>query len=63
MPGATELTQLEPPELRRFLATLHARGLSGRSLARMLSSWRAFYRFALDFKADLADNVFKPAQR
>ena len=33
---------------RRFLATLHARGLSGQSLARMLSAWRAFYRFAIE---------------
>ena len=31
--------------LMRFVATLHGRGLSGRSLARMLSAWRAFYRF------------------
>jgi len=33
------------PQLRRFLATLHGRGLSGRSLGRMLSSWRALYRY------------------
>ena len=26
--------------VRRFLAQLHARGASGRSLARMLSAWR-----------------------
>ena len=31
--------------LRRFLSTLHGRGLSGRTLARMLSSWRAFFRY------------------
>jgi integrase/recombinase XerC len=35
-------------EIARHLATLHARGLSGRSLARMLSAWRAFYRFLLE---------------
>jgi integrase/recombinase XerC len=40
--------RLTAPQLRRFLATLHGRGLSGRSLARMLSSWRAFYRFAVE---------------
>jgi integrase/recombinase XerC len=39
------LDRVAGPQLRRFLGTLHARGLSGRSLARMLSSWRAFYRF------------------
>jgi integrase/recombinase XerC len=44
--GATDLTRLAAPQLRRCLATLHGRGLSGRSLARMLSSWRAFYRYA-----------------
>jgi integrase/recombinase XerC len=42
---AVPLDGITGPQLRRFLATLHARGLSGRSLARMLSSWRAFYRF------------------
>lgn len=31
--------------MRRFLSTLHGRGLSARSLSRMLSSWRAFYRY------------------
>jgi integrase/recombinase XerC len=46
--GNTPLQRLAPAELRRFLATLHARGLSARSLARVLSGWRAFYRFALE---------------
>jgi integrase/recombinase XerC len=46
--GDTALTALAPAMLRRFLAQLHARGLGGRSLARTLSGWRAFYRFALE---------------
>lgn len=46
--GDTPLTTLPAAMLRRFLATLHARGLSARSLARMLSGWRSFYRFALE---------------
>jgi len=46
--GATDLPRLAASQLRRFLATLHGRGLSGRSLARMLSSWRAFYRLAVE---------------
>ena len=33
------------PQIRRMVAALHARGLSGRSLARMLSAWRGFYRY------------------
>jgi integrase/recombinase XerC len=46
--GEASLAKLAAPQLRRFLATLHGRGLSGRSLARMLSSWRALYRFVVD---------------
>jgi integrase/recombinase XerC len=30
-------------DIRRVLATLHGKGLSGRSLARMLSAWRAWF--------------------
>ena len=30
-------------DLRRFLSRLHAQGLGGRSLARKLSAWRAFF--------------------
>src|SRR5438270_10968648 len=55
--GDTALTRLPPETLRRFLATLHARGLSGRSLARVLSGWRAFYRFVLERDPYLKDNL------
>ena len=40
--GETSLTALAPATVRRFLGTLHGRGLSGRSLARMLSGGRSF---------------------
>ncbi len=46
--GERPLAALTRAELARHLATLHGRGLSGRSLARMLSAWRALYRFLLD---------------
>ena len=46
--GATPLPDLTRAQLARFLAILHGRGLSGRSLARMLSAWRAFHRFLAD---------------
>ena len=46
--GERPLEALTRPELARHLATLHGRGLSGRSLARMLSAWRALYRWLLD---------------
>jgi integrase/recombinase XerC len=51
--GEASIATLSAPTLRRFLAVLHGRGLSGRSLARILSGWRAFYRFALERDATL----------
>ena len=41
----TPLAKLQIAHLRRFVSQLHARGLDGRSLARMLSAWRGFYRY------------------
>jgi integrase/recombinase XerC len=32
-------------DIRRFVATLHSKGLGPRSLARLLSSWRGFFDF------------------
>jgi integrase/recombinase XerC len=54
--GDAALAALSSPEIRRYLATLHSRGLSGSSLARMLSAWRAFYRFAIDRDPAFKDN-------
>jgi integrase/recombinase XerC len=52
----TPLTTLKRAELARVLASLHGQGLSGRSLARMLSAWRAFYEFALERDRSLGEN-------
>ena len=41
----TPLQQLQIHQVRRYVATLHARGLSGKTLARMLSSWRSFFKY------------------
>ncbi len=41
--GQPALAGLQDHHIRRFVAQLHARGLSGRSLARILSAWRGFY--------------------
>ena len=41
----TPLAGLQVHHIRRFVSQLHARGLDGRSLARMLSAWRGFYRY------------------
>lgn len=43
--GETPLDQLRIHHIRRFVARLHGGGLSGKSLARMLSAWRGFYRY------------------
>ena len=54
--GDAPLARLDAASLRRFLAALHARGLSGRSLARILSGWRAFYRYAIDRDSTLTED-------
>jgi integrase/recombinase XerC len=41
--GETPLAQLQVHHIRRFIAQLHGQGLSGRSLARLLSAWRGFF--------------------
>ena len=56
MAGETPPQRLTRPVLMRFVATLHGRGLSGRSLARMLSAWRAFYRFLIERDRSLTDD-------
>ena len=44
------LAEIGPAHIRRLIATLHARGLSGRTLARMLSAWRGFYRYLAEHR-------------
>lgn len=43
--GEGDLGEMQSHQIRRFVAQLHARGLDGRSIARMLSAWRGFYRY------------------
>jgi len=54
--GPLPLASLDRAQLMRFVATLHGRGLSGRSLARALSAWRAFYRFLIERDGTLKDD-------
>jgi integrase/recombinase XerC len=54
--GDTPVARLSRAQLMRFIATLHGRGLSGRSLARMLSAWRAFFRFVIERDRSLAED-------
>src|SRR6185436_7130572 len=52
---ATPLSTLSQAEIRRFAATLHGRGLSAKSLARVLSGWRGYFEFLVR-EAGLAIN-------
>jgi integrase/recombinase XerC len=54
--GDAPLERVDAPQLRRFLAKLHAGGLSGRSLARVLSGWRAFFRFVIEREPAMREN-------
>ncbi|NDU80238.1 MAG: tyrosine recombinase XerC [Ferrovum sp.] len=49
------LLVLDQQHISRAIAQLHRKGLSGRSLARILSCWRHFYRFTLKVRV-LAHN-------
>jgi integrase/recombinase XerC len=40
-----KLETLEPAQVRRYIAMLHAKGQSPRTLALTLSAWRGFYRW------------------
>jgi integrase/recombinase XerC len=43
--GGREAASLTAHDIRRFIATLHGKGQSPRSLARILSSWRGFFEW------------------
>jgi integrase/recombinase XerC len=54
---------LDAAQIRRFVAQLHARGLSPRSLASLLSAWRGFFRWLARYKglkANPAEGVRAP---
>lgn len=46
----TSLDQLQNTQIRRFIATLNGRGLSGKSIARALSAWRGYYDYLVQHK-------------
>lgn len=46
----TSLDQLQNTQIRRFIATLNSRGLSGKSIARALSAWRGYYDYLVQHK-------------
>ncbi|HSH54817.1 MAG TPA: tyrosine recombinase XerC [Methylotenera sp.] len=44
------LDNLQNTQIRRFIATLHGRGLGGKSIARALSAWRGYYDYLIHHK-------------
>lgn len=46
----TGLDQLQNAQIRRFIATMNSRGLSGKSIARALSAWRGYYDYLIQHK-------------
>jgi integrase/recombinase XerC len=55
--GKSPLRELDPAQVRRFVAVMHARGLAPRSLALMLSAWRGLYHWLVRHKGFRANPV------
>jgi len=51
------LSDVEPAQVRRFVAVMHSRGLAPRSLALMLSAWRGFYHWLVRHRGFSANPV------
>jgi integrase/recombinase XerC len=47
---SADLKSVNIQQIRRFIATLHSRGLSSSSIARALSAWRGFYDYLIQHK-------------
>ena len=61
--GETPLAGLQVHHIRRFVARMHGQGLSGRSLARLLSAWRGFFLWLGErglVKANPCDGIRPP---
>ena len=61
--GDTPLADLQVHHIRRFVAQMHGQGLSGRSLARLLSAWRGFFQWLGEralVKANPCDGIRPP---
>ena len=55
--GSARLDSLEVAQVRRFVALLHAKGLSARTLALALSAWRGCYRWLARYRGFRANPV------
>ncbi len=43
----TALSSLQITQIRKYVAMLHSKGLGGKTIARMLSSWRGFFDYLI----------------
>jgi len=53
----TPLEQVQNAQIRRFIAILHGRGLSGKTIARALSAWRGFYDYLIQNKGFMQNPI------
>ncbi len=53
----TDLAKLEPAQVRRFVALMHGKGLSPRTLALMLSAWRGCFHWLVRHRGFRANPV------
>ncbi len=61
--AAIIINQLTSNDIRRFIASQHSKGMTPRALARMLSGWRGYFKFALQHQyghANPCDGVRAP---
>lgn len=47
LPHKIGVDAITTQHIRRFIANLHSRGLGGKSIARVLSSWRSYFNFLI----------------
>lgn len=60
---ASNLAEVNTSDIRKIIANLHSKGLGGKSIARMLSSWRGFFDFLIQrkgFKSNPAKGIRAP---
>ena len=43
----THLSSIQPNQIRRYIATLHSRDLSSKTIARAISAWRGFFDYLI----------------
>ncbi len=53
----TPLSEVQPAQIRRYVALMHSRGLAPRSLALMLSAWRGYFHWLVRHRGLRANPV------